>query len=130
WSTAPPHPYTTGLLSGLPSLQRGRERLIAIEGQPPDLAHVPPGCGFAPRCALAEPRCVEARPSLDAVAPDHLVACVRAVDTDGPAGRARCAPVAATPARPDTVSGHVVLEAQAVTKHFAVARGTILSRSV
>src|SRR5881397_2642471 len=118
----PRHPYTIGLLNCLPTLRRG--------GQPPDLAHVPAGCGFAPRCALAEPRCVETRPSLEAVAPDHLVACRRAGETDGAAGRARCAPVAATPARPDTVAGHVVLEAQAVTKHFTVARGTILSRSV
>ncbi len=124
------HPYTIGLLNCLPTLRRGREPLTAIEGQPPDLAHVPPGCGFAPRCALAEPRCAETRPSLDAVAPDHSVACLRAGDTDGPAGRARCAPVTATPARADTVAGHVVLEAQALTKHFAVARGTILSRSV
>src|SRR5206468_1238447 len=126
----PRHPYTIGLLNCLPTLRRGREPLTAIEGQPPDLAHVPAGCGFAPRCALAEPRCVETRPSLEAVAPDHLVACRRAGETDGAAGRARCAPVAATPARPDTVAGHVVLEAQAVTKHFTVARGTILSRSV
>src|SRR3989441_10769277 len=126
----PRHPYTIGLLNCLPALRRGREPLTAIEGQPPDLAHVPPGCGFAPRCALAESRCAETRPSLDTIAPDHLVACLRAGETDGPAGRARCAPVAMMPARPDTVAGHVVLEAQAVTKHFAVARGTILSRSV
>src|SRR2546422_2563337 len=126
----PRHPYTIGLLSCLPTLRSGREPLTAIEGQPPDLANVPPGCSFAPRCPLAEPRCVETRPSLEAVAPDHLVACRRAGETDGAAGRARCAPVAATPARPDTVAGHVVLEAQAVTKHFIVARGTILSRSV
>src|SRR5256884_838986 len=52
----PRHPYTIGLLSCLPTLRRGREPLTAIEGQPPDLAHVPAGCGFAPRCALAEPR--------------------------------------------------------------------------
>src|SRR5439155_226038 len=91
----PRHPYTIGLLNCLPTLRRGREPLTAIEGQPPDLAHVPAGCGFAPRCALAEPRCVETRPSLQAVAPDHLVACRRAGETDGAAGRARCAPVAA-----------------------------------
>src|SRR5207302_263924 len=107
-----------------------RETGLAMVFVTHDLGPVPAGCSFAPRCALAEPRCVETRPSLEAVAPDHLVACRRAGETDGAAGRARCAPVAATPARPDTVAGHVVLEAQAVTKHFAVARGTILSRSV
>ena len=59
----PRHPYTIGLLSCLPTLARGREPLTAIEGQPPDLAHVPPGCGFAPRCPLAEAACREALPA-------------------------------------------------------------------
>src|SRR2546421_3282372 len=84
----PRHPYTIGLLSCLPTLARGREPLTATDGQPPCLAHVPPGCGFAPRCALAEPRCTETRPSLDTIAPDHLVACLRAGETVGPGGRA------------------------------------------
>src|SRR5438552_12666529 len=73
----PRHPYTIGLLSCLPTLTRGRAPLTAIEGQPPDLAHVPAGCSFAPRCPLAEPRCAETSPALEAVEPEHLVACLR-----------------------------------------------------
>ena len=52
--TQPRHPYTIALLSCLPTLTRGREPLTTIEGQPPDLANLPPGCSFAPRCPLAQ----------------------------------------------------------------------------
>src|SRR5712691_1677618 len=75
------HPYTIGLLNCLPTLRRAREPLTAIEGQPPDLAHTPSSCAFAPRCPLAEARCEEAPPPLRAVEPDHLVACVRTDQT-------------------------------------------------
>jgi oligopeptide transport system ATP-binding protein len=54
----PRHPYTEGLLASVPSLlgDHGAE-LFSIEGQPPDLAALPPGCAFAPRCGYVEPRC-------------------------------------------------------------------------
>ena len=126
----PRHPYTIGLLSCLPTLGRGRASLAAIEGQPPDLAAVPAGCAFAPRCGLAEPRCRETRPPLEAVAAEHLVACLRAGDT------AMAAPLGAaeTPSAPAVAgalaSADVVLEARALTKHFPGARGAILSRTV
>src|SRR6266576_2350748 len=60
----PRHPYTIGLLNCLPTLRRGREPLTAIDGQPPDLANVPGGCSFTPRCPMAEPRCSQKRPPL------------------------------------------------------------------
>jgi len=126
----PRHPYTIGLLQCLPTLRRGREPLTAIEGQPPDLASIPPGCAFAPRCPWAETRCQEVRPVLDAAAPEHLVACLRAGEIAG--GHARA--VVSTPpaaARPEAPAGaEVLLEARALTKHFPVGRGTILSRTV
>src|SRR5215468_2834281 len=140
----PRHPYTIGLLNCLPTLRRGREPLTAIEGQPPDLAHVPSGCGFAPRCALAEVECQESRPALQAVGPDHQVACLRAGATvrlmppPGPAGpAATVTPTGALSAVPgpalvaaSTPNGDVVLEARALTKHLPVSRGAILSRTV
>ena len=46
----PKHPYTQGLLASLPQIGGPRRRLASIPGQPPDLAHLPPGCPFAPRC--------------------------------------------------------------------------------
>ncbi len=47
----PKHPYTKGLLGARVELADGRDRLITIPGAPPDLADMPPGCAFAPRCA-------------------------------------------------------------------------------
>jgi peptide/nickel transport system ATP-binding protein len=127
----PRHPYTIGLLSCLPTLSRGREPLSAIEGQPPDLAHVPSGCSFAPRCPLAEAACGEALPPLEAVGPEHLVACRRTAETSpSDAQRRIFASVTAVSRRAETAGGDVVLEGRAVTKHFALSRGAILSRTV
>ncbi|HSR80791.1 MAG TPA: oligopeptide/dipeptide ABC transporter ATP-binding protein, partial [Hyphomicrobiaceae bacterium] len=59
---APAHPYTRALLSSIPSMSDGRQRLTAIDGQPPDLSALPPGCAFAPRCLSAFDRCRETEP--------------------------------------------------------------------
>jgi len=124
----PRHPYTIGLLNCLPTLSRGRAPLTAIEGQPPDLASVPPGCSFAPRCPMAEPRCHQARPELAPIAPYHHVACVRAAETSAARVRvtASIAPPAAAPVDED---GNVVLEARGLTKHFPLSRGMIFART-
>jgi len=58
---APQHPYTKGLLGSMPKLGN-KEKLYAIPGQPPDLAMLPEGCAFHPRCAEAMPRCVTDEP--------------------------------------------------------------------
>jgi oligopeptide/dipeptide ABC transporter ATP-binding protein len=72
----PRHPYTLGLLRSVPRLDEPRRaRLAPIEGQPPDLTRLPPGCAFAPRCAYRVERCVE-RPPLEPLgAPGHMAAC-------------------------------------------------------
>src|SRR5262245_19599864 len=121
----PRHPYTIGLLRCLPTLSRGREPLTAIEGQPPDLTQVPAGCSFAPRCPLAEPRCAEARPPLETIGAGHQVACIRAAETASVDGRRVV--FAASPVREETAPRDVVLEGRAVTKHFPIARGALLS---
>ena len=54
---APAHPYTEALLSSIPRMGDSDQRLTAIEGQPPDLAALPSGCAFAPRCVKAFDRC-------------------------------------------------------------------------
>jgi oligopeptide/dipeptide ABC transporter ATP-binding protein len=62
----PRHPYTLGLLGSLPRLTVRMETLYSIPGQPPDMAHAPPGCAFAPRCSLSDGRavCRESVPEL------------------------------------------------------------------
>ncbi len=124
----PRHPYAVGLLDCLPTLRRGRGPLTAIEGQPPDLANVPEGCSFAPRCPMAEPRCSQTRPPLEPVDAEHLVACLRAGETATLGRRAAAvSPVSSRPAASDR-DGDVILEARQLTKHFPLARGTIFGR--
>lgn len=70
----PLHPYTVGLMNSLP--RPGTQRLVPIEGQPPSLIDLPPGCRFADRCPLVEPRSRERLPNLEEKAPGHFVRCV------------------------------------------------------
>lgn len=72
---APHHPYTAGLLGATVHAGSRGKRLTTIPGAPPDLAAMPPGCAFAPRCPRAEVRCVEAVPGLKQIAPTHQVRC-------------------------------------------------------
>ncbi|MFM9884969.1 MAG: ABC transporter ATP-binding protein [Burkholderiales bacterium] len=75
---SPRHPYTIGLLST--RAHGGRltgTRLPAISGSPPDLANLPPGCAFAPRCSLAIDACRASAPQPIEVSPAHAVRCHR-----------------------------------------------------
>ena len=60
---APCHPYTRGLMSSIPKLGEGRERLAQIDGAMPRLAAIPPGCAYHPRCPERFGRCTAERPS-------------------------------------------------------------------
>ncbi len=72
----PRHPYTLGLLRSVPRLDEPRRAALEpIEGQPPDLARLPGGCAFRPRCPFALDRCAAEVPPLAPVEPDHLSAC-------------------------------------------------------
>jgi peptide/nickel transport system ATP-binding protein len=61
---APRHPYTIGLMEAFPSIRGPKVPLTGIPGRPPDLAHPPPGCRFAPRCPKVMARCPEEVPAL------------------------------------------------------------------
>ncbi|MGH7318885.1 MAG: ABC transporter ATP-binding protein [Candidatus Rokuibacteriota bacterium] len=70
------HPYTLGLLRSVPRLDEPRRaKLDPIEGQPPDLVRLPPGCRFRPRCRYAVERCAIEDPPLAPVVDGHLSAC-------------------------------------------------------
>jgi oligopeptide/dipeptide ABC transporter ATP-binding protein len=71
---APRHPYTAGLLRAAPRLVR--EKLIPIPGSVPSLTALPPGCSFAPRCAVHIPDCDRAMPQLRAVNTNHEARCI------------------------------------------------------
>jgi oligopeptide transport system ATP-binding protein len=72
----PRHPYTLGLLRSVPRLDQAMgEKLIPIEGLPPDLGHLPEGCSFYPRCTFRLDKCKEEYPPLQLVAENHYAAC-------------------------------------------------------
>ncbi|MEP6797902.1 MAG: ABC transporter ATP-binding protein, partial [Lapillicoccus sp.] len=76
----PEHPYTWGLLTSMPRLDRARKsRLDPVPGNPPSLINVPPGCSFHPRCGYKSEvegnLCSTAVPDLDAASPAHLARC-------------------------------------------------------
>jgi oligopeptide/dipeptide ABC transporter ATP-binding protein len=73
--TAPAHPYTQALLASIPRFGVRQARLTAIAGQPPDLATLPAGCAFAPRCPHALDRCVTEAPPETAVGSEHTTRC-------------------------------------------------------
>ncbi len=81
--TSPAHPYTDGLMSSVPQVEAKGGRLVPITGQPPNLAKIPPGCAFHPRCsrrrlgAEAAPGgdCAADLPPLRLVVPGREAAC-------------------------------------------------------
>jgi peptide/nickel transport system ATP-binding protein len=75
----PLHPYTQGLLEAFPSIRGPRVPLKGIPGNPPDLARIPSGCRFHPRCPYAVERCTVTEPDLYPVDGD-LVRCLRRQD--------------------------------------------------
>ncbi len=78
----PTHPYTRGLLGAVQSLRRSGETLDTIPGTVPDMARLPDGCTFAPRCALCLDACREQIPPLREIAPGHRIRCLRAEKAD------------------------------------------------
>jgi oligopeptide/dipeptide ABC transporter ATP-binding protein len=73
----PSHPYTQALLDSVPKLEERIGRLYSIEGQPPLLWKLPPGCLFAPRCPYTEARCENEYPPSFTVAEGHTADCWR-----------------------------------------------------
>jgi oligopeptide/dipeptide ABC transporter ATP-binding protein len=79
---APAHPYTRALLESIPRMGDSRRRLTAIDGQPPDLAALPTGCAFHPRCPDVMDRCREEAPPDVTVSPTHFGRCWLAVHAE------------------------------------------------
>jgi peptide/nickel transport system ATP-binding protein len=81
----PLHPYTKGLLASIPRLpakgaplMAGRRKLYELAGSVPSLRDLPPGCRFASRCALVQPRCLAEEPPLSEILPGRFTACFEA----------------------------------------------------
>ena len=123
----PLHPYTAGLLRAVPRLDRPRgARLETIEGAPPDLLALPPGCRFAPRCAWRIDACTQRLPELETVAPQRLSACLRATELETSPPAVAAAPARRTAERPAAP----LLSVQGLSVHYARGRGQPPLRAV
>ncbi len=117
----PLHPYTRGLLSAVPRLDRGRSaKLATIEGAPPNLQAPPEGCRFRPRCPYAIDACMHV-PALVPVEEDHLAACHRVDEIDALAGPVRSEEIL-TRSEADEAA-EPVIDIRHVKKFFPVGGG-------
>jgi oligopeptide/dipeptide ABC transporter ATP-binding protein len=73
----PLHPYTRGIISCIPDVDRPVDRLTAISGTVPSLTDPIPGCAFESRCSEKRSICSRSFPSEVYVDPDHRVCCFR-----------------------------------------------------
>jgi peptide/nickel transport system ATP-binding protein len=133
----PRMPYTLGLLGSLPRLDRAeRQPLTPVDGNPPSLVDLPPGCPFAPRCPMRLSVCLELEPDLDQTRhPGHRAACHRhpEIEAQGltatdvfPAPVAGDPPVARLPRERRTA----VLEVEGLVRRFPLTRGAVFRRTV
>jgi len=72
---SPAHPYTLALLNSVPDVRTDTGKLRPIVGSPPDMANVPSGCAFHPRCRFATEECRRERPPAVSVAPGRVAEC-------------------------------------------------------
>lgn len=74
----PSHPYTKGLLASVPRLDMPQNQdLTVIDGLPPNLAQLPKGCAFHPRCVYAVDKCADEAPDMVKIHENHYAACFK-----------------------------------------------------
>ena len=131
----PRMPYTIGLLGTVPRLdQASHGALPVLEGNPPSVVELPPGCPFAPRCPAAIDRCLDGEPELvTTTSVDHQAACIRLDELAGishaelfPAPVLSSSELAEVPReqRP------VVLELKGLKRHYPLMKGSIYRHQV
>ena len=130
-----PHmPYTLGLLRSVPNLiTAGKTRLVPLEGRPPSLDALPPGCPFEPRCPIAIPACRGTEPPLLSIGSDHEAACLRAPEIAS--GGLKAADVFPRPepiAEADMahVEGRTVLEVTDIRRYFPLTKGAVFKKQI
>jgi peptide/nickel transport system ATP-binding protein len=127
-------PYTMGLLGSIPRLDAtGRQPLTPVEGNPPALINLAPGCPFAPRCPMAIDVCSTTEPPL--AGGQHLAACHRGdeIVRNGLTGTDVFPAVVAPPAlveRLPRAERPVVLEVTDLVKHYPLTKGQVFRRTV
>jgi peptide/nickel transport system ATP-binding protein len=124
------HPYTEALLASIPKLdQPTSRRLYSIPGLPPDLAHPPDGCRFAPRCRFATDECRNTEPVLGGPDPRHPFACFHPVGEDPVLAHADVTEGRHRAAQQNG-GGTELLRLDHAVKEFPVTSGALLRRKV
>jgi peptide/nickel transport system ATP-binding protein len=132
----PRMPYTIGLLGSIPRLDIGRgQPLTPIDGVPPSLVALPPGCPFTPRCPARIAKCSEIEPDLEMLGVNHRAACHRAKEIQsGVLPKDEVFPkVLVAPSqleRKPREQREVVLEVSNLVKHFPLTKGAVFRRTV
>jgi peptide/nickel transport system ATP-binding protein len=80
--TLPKHPYSSALLSSTVHAGLRDRELEVIPGSPPDMANLPHGCSFRPRCRFAAPQCEQETPPPRTVGKGHTVSCFKPIEPD------------------------------------------------
>ncbi len=130
----PQMPYTIGLLRSVPNLvTAGRTRLVPLEGRPPTLSNLPPGCPFEPRCPISVPECSTSEPPLIELRGNHSAACIRARELDSGALLAtdvfpRPEPVLAEALRDS--ARETILSVKGLVRHFPLTSGMVFKKQV
>jgi len=134
---SPRMPYTMGLLGSIPRIDaQGGSSLTPIEGNPPALASLPPGCPFAPRCPLVIDECRKIEPPLETIGSlGHFAACIRkqtiedehlAINDIFPAPEIAAAAIDRVPREQRTP----VLELDQLVRHYPLLKGAVFKRQV
>jgi peptide/nickel transport system ATP-binding protein len=131
----PRMPYTIGLLGTVPRLDQSTHgALPVLEGNPPSVVELPPGCPFVPRCPKAVDRCKASEPELEATdSPTHTAACHRLAELEGQ-GHAELFPppelTTSELAELPREQRPVVLELTDLKRHYPLMKGAIYRRRV
>ncbi|WP_245934436.1 ABC transporter ATP-binding protein [Arthrobacter psychrolactophilus] len=133
---APSMPYTIGLLRSMPNLATaGHTRLVPLEGRPPLLSNLAPGCPFADRCPAVIDACRTTEPPLMQIGDDPLnaSACIRVAEiASGELKRGEIYPVPepVAPAERADVEPENVMAVTTLKRHFPLTKGAIFKHTV
>jgi peptide/nickel transport system ATP-binding protein len=133
----PRMPYTIGLLGSVPRLDATEKQALAtLEGNPPSVVNLPPGCPFAPRCPMATQACtIEEPPLAPTDHPNHHAACIYSGKVAAenltyadifPAPIVPTSPLERTPRE----QRKTVLQLEGMKRHYPLMKGAVIRRRV
>ncbi len=130
----PEMPYTIGLLRSVPNLiTAGRTRLVPLDGRPPVLSNLPPGCPFEPRCPISVSACTTAEPPLIELHGGHSAACIRAGEIEAGTLQASDVFPRPEPVLADTQQAsdrEAILTVKGLVRHFPLTTGLVFKKQV